>query len=77
MAQSALERKPVLINQIDLIDVDSATSSLRGTTWAHVYSPSAATYVVNSNCGRISNPRRRSKEKFSPGKGCQEQDSER
>jgi hypothetical protein len=36
----------ILVNQIDLVDVDTATSSLRGTTWAHVYSPRAATYEM-------------------------------
>ncbi len=38
----------VLVNQIDLVDVDVATANLRGTTWAHIYSPRAATYGMRS-----------------------------
>lgn len=39
----------ILINHIDLIDVDLKSGQLRGTTWAHVYSPQAASYDLKSD----------------------------
>jgi hypothetical protein len=36
--------REIHLNQVDLIDVDVTTGHLRGTTWAHLYSPRAATY---------------------------------
>lgn len=32
------------LNQVDLVDFDLATSRVRGTTWAHVFSPAMATF---------------------------------
>ncbi len=34
------------LNQVDLVDFDLATSRVRGTTWAHVFSPEMATLDV-------------------------------
>ena len=36
----------VKLNQIDLIDIDIERSVVRGTTWAHVYSPRSASYSL-------------------------------
>lgn len=38
----------ILVNHVELIDVDLRSGHLRGTTWAHVYSPKAATYDMKS-----------------------------
>lgn len=34
------------VNQLDLVDVDTTSGVIRGTTWAHVYSPRTAAYDV-------------------------------
>ncbi|MCB9937852.1 MAG: hypothetical protein H6823_06395 [Planctomycetaceae bacterium] len=34
----------VKLNQIDLVDIDLERSIVRGTTWAHLYSPRSASY---------------------------------
>jgi len=44
--KSQLKDSRILVNQVDLIDVDAGTGLLRGTTWAHIYSPITETYDV-------------------------------
>ncbi|HJN11232.1 MAG TPA: hypothetical protein QF564_21270 [Pirellulaceae bacterium] len=44
--KAQLKGKEILVNQVDLIDVDAGTGLLRGTTWAHIYSPITETYDV-------------------------------
>jgi len=39
-----LKEDRVRINQIDLVDVDAESSLVRGSMWAHVYSPATKTY---------------------------------
>lgn len=41
-----LKNDTILVNQVDLVDVDASTGLLRGTTWAHIYSPVTETYDV-------------------------------
>lgn len=43
---SQLKKDGVLVNQVDLIDLDVSTGLVRGTTWAHIYSPVTETYDV-------------------------------
>jgi len=44
--KSQLKNDAILVNQVDLIDIDVSTGLLRGTTWAHLYSPVTETYDV-------------------------------
>ena len=37
----------VQVNQVDVVDVDSETSLVRGTQWAHVYSPETRAYDLS------------------------------
>jgi len=46
MLKTQLKDNRILVNQVDLIDVDASTGLLRGTTWAHIYSPITETYDV-------------------------------
>jgi hypothetical protein len=46
MLKSKLKDSQVVVNQVDLIDVDASRGLLRGTTWAHIYSPKTETYDV-------------------------------
>lgn len=41
-----LNGNAVLVNQLDLVDVDAATQSLRGRAWITVYSPETRRYAV-------------------------------
>lgn len=36
----------VWVNQLEIVDVDLATGTVRGTAWAHVYSPSSARFQL-------------------------------
>ena len=44
------------INQIDIVDVDTIGSLVRGSTWAHVYSPVTRTYEFHLNAGALAKP---------------------
>jgi hypothetical protein len=37
----------LLVNQVDLVDVDLASSRVRGTTWFNLFSPETATYDLS------------------------------
>ncbi len=37
----------VRINQVELIDIDAESSLVRGTAWAHIYSPQSETYNLS------------------------------
>jgi hypothetical protein len=37
----------VTVNQVDIVDVDAISQTVRGTSWAHVYSPAADTYDLS------------------------------
>lgn len=45
--QAAFKSDQVLVHQADLIDVDTATGLVRGTTWAHVFSPRTERYDLS------------------------------
>jgi hypothetical protein len=44
--KSQLKDSRILVNQVDVIDVDAETGLVRGTTWAHIYSPITEKYDV-------------------------------
>ena len=46
----------VRINQIDIVDVDTIDSLVRGSVWAHVYSPITRTYNFSLNAASLATP---------------------
>lgn len=42
-----LKGDQVRLNQVDLVDVDTATGQMRGTTWANLFSPRAQRYNLS------------------------------
>lgn len=42
--------RQIRLNQVDLVDFDAASGSLRGTTWVHLFSPSSAGYDLQLVC---------------------------
>jgi len=44
---NGLSGKRVHVNQVELVDVDIEESWVRGTTWAHVYSPAMQTFRLS------------------------------
>jgi len=42
--------RQVRLNQVDLVDFDAASGSLRGTTWVNMFSPSSAGYDLKLVC---------------------------
>ncbi len=44
LLQTGFKNDRVLVHQADLIDVDTTTGLVRGTTWAHVFSPRTGRY---------------------------------
>lgn len=44
MLHCGFKSSEIKVNQIDLVDIDLESSIVRGTTWAHLYSPQSATY---------------------------------
>lgn len=42
-----LRSPEIKINQVEIVDIDSQTSLIRGTMWAHVYSPATESYDLS------------------------------
>ena len=42
-----LKGENLYVNQVDIADVDTTTGFVRGTTWAHTYSPATRTYDLS------------------------------
>lgn len=41
------------VNQVDIVDIDSESGLLRGTTWAHLFSPTSHKYDLSMQSGEI------------------------
>ena len=51
---ATLKQGGVRVNQVDLVDIDLETRSVRGSTWADVYSPQTETYTLQwQNAGLL------------------------
>lgn len=48
MLNERLQGGDLKLNQLDLIDIDASTSTVRGTSWAQIYSPVSARYDIEA-----------------------------